>query len=159
MARRTWNLLSANYRRRLERAGINRQRYDAGESLSKARGHAKTPERPERALKRPDRYPEYIRKRTRTGPSDTKRGIRDRVRVKFHGELLPWLEGQFMPEIRRPTWNPNTERTDVRLSGARNPETGELWNYDAMRRFLSMDFADFNDIPWTDLDWSFLWYH
>ncbi len=159
MARQTWNLLSANYRQRLEKAGINKQSYEQGVSLAKARGHAKTPEHPERAFKQPAKYPEYIRRRSRTKPSDTKRGIRARVRAKLYGVLLPWLEQQFMPNIRRQTWNPNIVVIDKRLSNARNPETGELWDYDAMREFLEMDLADFPDIPWTALDWSFLWYH
>lgn len=51
MARKTWGALSENYRKRLERGGITKQAYESGASLSAARGHAATPERPERALK------------------------------------------------------------------------------------------------------------
>lgn len=51
MARKTWGALSENYRKRLERGGITKQAYESGASLSSARGHAATPERPERALK------------------------------------------------------------------------------------------------------------
>lgn len=59
----TWDALSAPYRRRLARAGITRARYLSGERLTGARGHAKTPERPERAVRHPERYPEYVQKR------------------------------------------------------------------------------------------------
>ena len=44
--RRRWRDLSPAYRKRLERAGITWQAYYAGASLSKARGHMKTPEHP-----------------------------------------------------------------------------------------------------------------
>jgi hypothetical protein len=39
MARKGWEQLSPAYRRRLEKGGINRVRYDLGMSLHKARGH------------------------------------------------------------------------------------------------------------------------
>lgn len=39
MARKAWGDLSANYRRRLERAGITRSKHARGESLTRARGH------------------------------------------------------------------------------------------------------------------------
>lgn len=46
MARKGWSALSAAYRRRLERGGINQSGYDSGERLSRARGHSGTPEHP-----------------------------------------------------------------------------------------------------------------
>ncbi|MFD9893704.1 hypothetical protein ACFWY9_30530 [Amycolatopsis sp. NPDC059027] len=46
MARRDWDSLSDNYRKRLERHGITREHYRRGASLSAARGHKNTPERP-----------------------------------------------------------------------------------------------------------------
>lgn len=46
MARKGWDDLSNSYRGRLERAGFTRERYEAGESLARARGHAATPEHP-----------------------------------------------------------------------------------------------------------------
>lgn len=65
---RQWERLSEPYRRRLERAGVTRDAYEHGESLAKARGHGKTPERPSRAYKSPGRYREYLKKRM--GPVD-----------------------------------------------------------------------------------------
>lgn len=45
--RRDWaNVKSETYRKRLERAGITREEYEAGAPLPAARGHATTPERP-----------------------------------------------------------------------------------------------------------------
>ena len=58
MARRGWDDLSDTYRGRLERGGISRTGYERGESLSGARGHATTPERPERAESKPE-YQSY----------------------------------------------------------------------------------------------------
>lgn len=66
-----WQSLSDDYRNRLERKGYTLTRYLQGENLSAGRGHAKTPERPERALKNPGHYPEYIAKHApELGPSE-----------------------------------------------------------------------------------------
>ena len=46
MARKGWNSLSPEYRKRLEKAGISKTDYESGQSLRTARGHANTPERP-----------------------------------------------------------------------------------------------------------------
>lgn len=60
----TWNALSDAYRERLARKGITREIYlDKSQSLTGARGHGKTPEHPERAIRNPSRYPEYVAKR------------------------------------------------------------------------------------------------
>lgn len=64
MARKGWGSLSAGYRARLEKAGISRADYESGQGLSKARGHAKTPEHPGRKID-PQRYPEYLSERQR----------------------------------------------------------------------------------------------
>jgi hypothetical protein len=74
MARKTWGQLSPAYRDRLARAfqrqGISREtvraKYNRGTlgPVTSARGHAKTPERPERASRNPQKYREYINKRT-----------------------------------------------------------------------------------------------
>jgi hypothetical protein len=71
-AARNWESLSAAYRERLSRSGITKVAYESGAPVTAARGHAKTPERPSRAAKNPDRYPEYTRKRTvQGGPEGT----------------------------------------------------------------------------------------
>lgn len=60
---RNWNALSSDYRERLERRGITRGEYESGISLKGARGHEKTPERPERAERNPTEFQDYIFKR------------------------------------------------------------------------------------------------
>jgi hypothetical protein len=64
MARKPWQTLTDAYRRRLQRAGITPREYRKGASLKAARGHSKTPERPTRALRKPQEYREYIERRT-----------------------------------------------------------------------------------------------
>lgn len=63
MATRNWDGLSSSYRQRLERAGITRAAYERGVSVTAARGHEKTPERPERAITHPEKYKEYLSRR------------------------------------------------------------------------------------------------
>ncbi len=64
-SRRGWGSLSQPVRRRYERAGITESDYSLGVSLSAARGHSNTPERPERAESQPDRYRQYLRAKDR----------------------------------------------------------------------------------------------
>ena len=63
MARKGWGSLSPAYRGRLEKAGLSRQDYEAGASLSEARGHQTTPEHP-RSFD-PGKYPAYAAERSR----------------------------------------------------------------------------------------------
>jgi hypothetical protein len=68
--RKGWDQLSESYKKRLERAGINKKAYTNGASLSDARGHRATPEHPERAYKagkKQHRYGEYRQKRRAKG--------------------------------------------------------------------------------------------
>jgi len=58
--RRDWGSLSDSYRKRLTGAGITRSDYEAGVSVTAARGHAHTPERPARAAVHPERYQQYL---------------------------------------------------------------------------------------------------
>ena len=61
--RKSWDSLSPAYRQRLSRGGVTKEKYESGANLSAARGHARTPEHPREAAKRPERYPEYVQKR------------------------------------------------------------------------------------------------
>jgi hypothetical protein len=58
--RRDWTSLSESTRRRYERAGINQTFYELGVPLQHARGHARTPEHPERVSRDPQRYRGYL---------------------------------------------------------------------------------------------------
>ncbi len=63
MARKGWNSLTPAYRARIEKAGLTRADYEAGTSLTKARGHANTPERP--SSYDPNKYQKYNTERNR----------------------------------------------------------------------------------------------
>jgi hypothetical protein len=63
MARKGWDQLSPGYRDRIAKAGMTREDYEAGGSLSKARGHAKTPERPSSFDAK--KFPQYANERQR----------------------------------------------------------------------------------------------
>jgi hypothetical protein len=63
MARKGWNSLSPAYRARIEKAGLTQKDYEAGTSLSRARGHANTPENP-RSYD-PNKYKKYAAERKR----------------------------------------------------------------------------------------------
>lgn len=63
MARKDWDSLSDSYRKRLERGGITKTAYDSGASLSAARGHAATPERPSRVNAAKPEHQSYIFRR------------------------------------------------------------------------------------------------
>ena len=156
MARRSWDDLSASYRRRLERGGLTQSSYENGASLESARGHAETPEHPGRALAHPERYRKYLRKRQRTGGLPPRR---IRVFNKITRELIPYLEDHYIGQVRRPNFAWNVQRIQARLRSPYNPETGEKWSVEAMDEFLAMNESDFDFIDWRDDEWSFLWYH
>lgn len=61
MARKGWDALSPNYRKRLANKGISKSDYESGASIKAARGHEKTPERP-RGFDR-SKFPEYVSRR------------------------------------------------------------------------------------------------
>lgn len=83
---RDWDALSSDYRNRLQRGGITKSAYESGTSLSTARGHKNTPERPERASTDIGRYGNYL--------ADRNRLIRDIVDVKrlLWGDRPKWSE-------------------------------------------------------------------
>lgn len=63
MARKGWDGLSPEYRSRLERGGVSKSAYERGESIKSARGHERTPERPN--LSNPQQFPQYHSERQR----------------------------------------------------------------------------------------------
>jgi hypothetical protein len=67
---RSWEGLSDSYRARLRRAGFTSESYESGASVTAARGHTATPERPERAEKNPEKYAGYIQRKVK-GESPT----------------------------------------------------------------------------------------
>lgn len=93
MARKGWDELSPAYRQRLERGGITPAQYAAGASLSKARGHAKTPEHAERNIDRL-KYPEYFSRR-----QDLIRLLQQKKEALFGGSSR-WDSERSMQNIR-----------------------------------------------------------
>jgi hypothetical protein len=63
MARKGWNALSPGYKSRLQKAGITEADYTAGSSITGARGHLHTPERPSQA--NPVKHATYLAERNR----------------------------------------------------------------------------------------------
>jgi hypothetical protein len=100
MAKRTadkWNSLTWRYKQRLESFGITRERYLAGDSLAPARGHARTPEHPERFYKHPERYEDYTPKRDLTqfmGPAGIELVFRN-VHAKILSGIASFDIGRF----------------------------------------------------------------
>lgn len=76
--RKGWGALTPAYQQRLGRAGISQRDYEAGASLSRARGHSVTPEHPGRATRNPAKYKEYIARHPDRAPKPTTSGV-DRV--------------------------------------------------------------------------------
>jgi len=76
MVGKKWSNLTPAYRNRVSKSFPSlskrqvRERYNRGTlgPLQAARGHARTPERPERAQRHPEIYREYIEKRQRIKP-------------------------------------------------------------------------------------------
>jgi hypothetical protein len=96
---RNWDSLSAGYRKRLQSNGITRRQYESGVSLSKARGHSQTPERPERATRNPGKYQAYEAK---------KLGIADKIqafkKAKW-GHRPKWNKDRSLMAVRKDPGN------------------------------------------------------
>jgi hypothetical protein len=111
-------------------------RYNAGTLGPQAasRGHAKTPERPSRAVKQPDKYPEYIRKhQPKTGGpggGGSLREWRDKAYLNIDRKLGP---GRPLGQL--PKYNAVTVRANV-YGGI----TAESWPVPGM---------DMTQVRWT----------
>lgn len=135
--RKAWQALSDTYRRRLTNAGITPKQYSEGKSLSAARGHAKTPEHPERATRNPAKFPEYLSKRS------------DEMR-----QLIARKERVFGDRIKyRARSSERHARTNPQ------PSTGGKVNQSYVRRFLRMTEDQILLIDWSNDEWGFLFYH
>lgn len=100
--RKGWESLSPAYRKRLERGGISAADYGAGHSLSRARGHATTPEHPTDKIAK-SKYPAYYARRQQL--------IRDFIEKKDR------LWGRYQNELRRngsPRFSPKRSADNVR---------------------------------------------
>jgi hypothetical protein len=100
-----------------------------------ARGHATTPERPSQASKRPDKYPEYVQRR-----SDEMRQLQARKQRLF-GDRIKYNNGR---SYKATLTNPRTQEP---------PKTSYV------RKFLRMTETQIEQINWSDDEWGFLFYH
>jgi hypothetical protein len=153
---KTWSQLTPGYRQRIARAvssqtGLSqkqiRERYNRGTlgSLSAARGHAKTPERPTRARRNPQRYTEYLAKRQNiTGGSPTPPVFSKRLRAVDHIELLLGDYHKFrlanvIQSVNRMTdseldWTLNADTEDIRHRASAQVPGHDPWLADAGTR-------------------------
>lgn len=99
MARKTFGSLTPAYQKRLMRGFPDltrkqlRDRYNRGSlgSRTAARGHARTPERPIRAIKNPERYRDYLGNRTRRGGDVIPMTKRQRVFARMEDMFSFWI--------------------------------------------------------------------
>lgn len=141
MARKSWKDLSPAYRKRLHAAGITPSRHAAGENLSRARGHAHTPEHPNDVLRMPpakrQTYQGYIQERS----TDIRQVIARKERI--------WGNRPKFKATR------SAQAVQQRMLSA-----GHVPKLSYMRRFLRMSVEEIEALMWwTDPEWHFLFYH
>lgn len=141
---RSWEGLSPAYRARLQRAGITRKAYENGAPVTAARGHARTPERPERALKKPDRYEGYLQTR-----AELVKRVVARKKELFGGTMR-YKRNRRGKMVYEKAFNEQESREAVERY---NPSMG------LMRRFLAMDDFEPFEVIRADTEWEFLFYH
>lgn len=92
--RQTWESLSENHRKRLSRHGLTKASYEAGASVTAARGHGNTPEHGLKSAK-PGKHDEYIRKRTKPSGVPVKTVLdaaRDAAYLNIHARLSTYYK-------------------------------------------------------------------
>ena len=104
-----------------------------------ARGHSKTPEHPEQAIRRPAKYRSYLQ---------NSQSLVDRViahKERLFGERHKYRPRGATSAVTSPK-APNGEKVPLNRKNA--------------RAFLKMTAADVDDLDWwRDKEWSFLFYH
>lgn len=136
MPRSSWDHLSPAYRSRLERGGITRQDYQSGASLESVRGHAKTPERPERAEKNPQKYKDYLAQR-----GALERTIKAR-KLGFFGDNHKFRAARSDKNVKKnPVTGKQVPLADLRLAVAADETQWLQWMREDSER------------------WAFLFYH
>jgi hypothetical protein len=128
MARKPLDQLSPAYRRRLERAQEKARRSGVEFDRKAARGHAKTPERPSRAQRHPDLYPDYISTRNQLARQVASR--KERIWGTVH------------------KYNVNRGNGNIRAipsvgsEGTMNSNAGHSPTIAAMRKFMAMSDSE-----------------
>jgi hypothetical protein len=133
--RKPWASLSVSYRERLARKGITPERHRAGESLSEARGHARTPEHPQQADRDAARFRDWFATR------------RQLVRRLNQRKAQIWGDSH---KYRRYSANKITESG---VNGKTPSNSLLRWALDASLEELELAAESGDD------DYGFLWYH
>lgn len=128
MARKGWDALSPAYRARIEKAGLTRADYEAGTSLTRARGHANTPERPSRYD--PAKYQKYAAERRRLTAA-----VEDRKRELF-GDRPRWNKERSdrairekPPSLKLLRWALEADENELIDAIRESPETYRFLGY------------------------------
>jgi hypothetical protein len=143
--RRVWETLSEKYRTRLMKGGITKAKYEAGESLKAARGHATTPENAREYQRNPGRFKEYRERR---------KAIIDRVVAKKK-EAFQWT-------LR---WNEENSGNFVRNPPQLKKKYGIEVKRATMAQLRQIDAMTVDEVVQLQYevrvedDWRFLWYH
>ena len=140
MARKGWEQLSEGYRKRLERAGITKSKYEKGESIKAARGHAEPPERPREAYSREGRkkYRNYLER-----AGTLRKKVLDR-KIRLFGDRFKYNEERSRQYVME-------GGSEVRKPGIKELESMLDLTDDEIEALL-------HD-PHIDDQWKFLWYH
>lgn len=141
--RKSWESLSPAYRDRLSRGGITKSKYESGASLSKARGHAKTPEHPREAIKNPQKFPGYKpKKEPKVSEEDNKKLSADAVKsmdaklgfgyVPGGDDVINYDPQRVRDNVAKMTtsqkiWTITASEEDLRLAAKRGTGNGIWW--------------------------------
>lgn len=152
-ARKGWSELSPAYRQRLQRGGITEKQYTSGVPLSKARGHAKTPEHGIKdVIRRPAKFREYLN-RNPQAEAQMINSIRDQayenmvrrlgtyhsfkhknVRANVYGGIRSWQHSDEPPEVEVPgmslseaRWTATADTEAIRSRAADQQHTNPWW--------------------------------
>ena len=128
MARKGWDALSPAYRARIEKAGLTRADYEAGTSLTRARGHANTPERP--SSYDPAKYQKYNQERKRLI------GLVEQRKQQVFGDRVRWDKGRSdrairekPPSLKLMRWALNASDEEIFDAIREDPETHRFLMY------------------------------
>lgn len=159
--RKGWENLKADYRDRLIRNGITKRDYERGRNLSAGRGHFATPEHGlKSARKNPEKYKDYIRKRSVPSGGGPPPGQDKEDEAR---ELNEWKDRAFahmqrelsgLPKYYEPTVEANVYGGVTRESGkVRGMGLDECkWTVQATQEELRAHaYPQYHGNPW--------WYH
>lgn len=143
--RREWESLTEGYRSRLTRGGITREAYEGGAPLSKARGHAETPEHPKDAWKpaNRERYQKYRSKAGELVEKAKERKVRRAVDVReaflqkkmsLYGDRLRWHPQRAVEHVMRKVDSPDGLLRAPSVAWMRRMlnEPDEIWDRELM---------------------------